>query len=136
MPEKIEVGDIVKCKVTALKPFGAFVDLDGTHHGLIHISQITNGFVKDINDYLSIGDEVTAKVMSIDENGKISLSIRAVQPEAKHKSEQRQPRQEKKTQTKQTPQGFNTLEDKLRIWLKQSNERQEQINKRNNNRLT
>lgn len=88
MSDKIEVGSVIKGKVTGIQPYGAFVSLDENTQGLVHISEVTHGYVKDINEFLKVGDEVNVKVLSIDENaGKIGLSIRATeeapaQPEA------------------------------------------------------
>ncbi|UCZ52511.1 general stress protein 13 [Bacillus shivajii] len=139
MSSQYEVGSVVEGKVTGIKPFGAFVALDNNKQGLVHISHIAHGFVKDINEHLSVGDEVKVKVLSVDEeSGKISLSIRETQP--KPESEERKPRQDRpkrqggggggKRQEQQQAQGFNTLEEKLKGWLKQSNEIQQDLNKR------
>lgn len=72
----VEVGQKVQGKVTGIKNFGAFVALEDNQSGLVHISEISDGFVNDINDVLSLGDEVTVKVVSIAPDGKIGLSIR------------------------------------------------------------
>ena len=72
----VEVGQKLTGKVTGIKNFGAFVALGDNESGLVHISEISNGFVKDINEVLSLGDEVTVKVVSIANDGKIGLSIR------------------------------------------------------------
>lgn len=72
----IEVGSKVTGKVSGITNFGAFVDLGEHKNGLVHISEISDGFVKDIHDVLSVGDEVTVKVLSISDDGKIALSIR------------------------------------------------------------
>lgn len=87
----IEVGSIVSGKVSGITNFGAFVDLDDHKTGLVHISQVSNSFVKDIHDVLSVGDEVKVKVVSIGDDGKIALSIKATeerpaQPEHAHAS--------------------------------------------------
>lgn len=71
-----EVGSIVAGKVVKVTNYGAFVDLEGGGSGMIHISEVANTYVKDINDYLKVGDEVTVKVIGINEAGKISLSIK------------------------------------------------------------
>ncbi|WP_017726428.1 S1 domain-containing post-transcriptional regulator GSP13 [Halalkalibacterium ligniniphilum] len=132
-----EVGSVVEGKVTGIKPFGAFVAIDGEKQGLVHISEVAHGFVKDINDVLSVGDEVQVKVMSIDEeSGKISLSIRATQPAPERPARPSKPRSNNTAGPRnskpqqQKGQGFNTLEDKLKEWLKQSNEIQADLNKR------
>lgn len=72
----LEVGSVVKGKVTGVMKFGAFVALPEDKSGMVHISEISHEFVNDINDVIKVGDEVTVKVVSID-NGKISLSIKA-----------------------------------------------------------
>lgn len=80
----IEVGSKVPGKVTGITNFGAFIDLGNGKTGLVHISEISDSFVKDIHDVLSVGDEVTVKVLTIGTDGKIGLSIRKAvdQPEA------------------------------------------------------
>ncbi|MDF2857461.1 MAG: ral stress protein, partial [Neobacillus sp.] len=80
MTEKFETGSIVTGKVTGIQPYGAFIALDENTQGLVHISEITHGYVKDINEHLKVGDEVQVKVLSINEGaGKIGLSIRATE---------------------------------------------------------
>src|SRR5690606_25491765 len=80
MTKKYEVGDVVTGKVTGIQPYGAFVALDENTQGLVHISEITYGFVKDVAEYLKIGDEVKVKILEVDEKSeKISLSTRALQ---------------------------------------------------------
>ncbi|WP_353854712.1 S1 domain-containing post-transcriptional regulator GSP13 [Bacillus sp. Bos-x628] len=123
MATKFEVGSVYTGKVTGLQAYGAFVALDEETQGLVHISEVTHGFVKDINEHLSIGDEVQVKVLSVDEKaGKISLSIRATQeaPERKESKPKKQRPQQVKEDTT-APQGFNTLKDKLEEWIEQSN---------------
>ena len=71
----VEVGSKVPGKVTGITNFGAFVDLGEGKTGLVHISEVSDSYIKDIHDVLTVGDEVTVKVMS-DQNGKIGLSIR------------------------------------------------------------
>ncbi|MCD2255942.1 S1 domain-containing RNA-binding protein [Agrilactobacillus fermenti] len=74
----IEIGAKVKGKVTGITNFGAFVDLGDHQTGLVHISEISDSYVKDIHDVLAVGDEVTVKVLSM-KDGKIGLSIRKAQ---------------------------------------------------------
>ena len=77
MSEKVQVGTIVEGKVLRIKPFGAIVSLGDKTQGLVHISQVANSFVQDINEHVSVGDIVKVKVLSIDEaSNKISLSVR------------------------------------------------------------
>jgi len=74
-----EIGKIVKGKVTGITKFGAFVEMEGGGTGLCHISEIAEGYVKDVNEFLVEGQEVTVKIIG-DKDGKISLSIRKAQP--------------------------------------------------------
>ncbi|GKQ42078.1 RNA-binding protein [Companilactobacillus sp. RD055328] len=77
------IGDIITGKVAGVQPYGAFVKLDDQTQGLIHISECTNGYVTSVKDILNVGEEVTVKVLDIDEySKKISLSIRALQSQA------------------------------------------------------
>ncbi len=72
----VEVGSVVEGKVVSVMPFGAFVELEGGTNGLVHISEISTEYVQSVADHLKIGDVVKAKVVKIDESGKISLSIK------------------------------------------------------------
>lgn len=125
MTDKIEVGNIYTGKVTGIQPYGAFVALDQNKQGLVHISEITHGYVKEIQEHLSVGDEVKVKVLSVNEEaGKIALSIRATE-EAPVQQKTAAP---KKPRKRQVPihneidevQGFNTLKEKLQEWIEQS----------------
>lgn len=126
---KFEAGQVLEGKVTGIQPYGAFVALDEEVQGLVHISEVTHGFVKDINEHLNIGDEVKVKILNIDEEkGKYSLSIRATEEAPKQ-----QPKQQRKPQQNQNQQvqhqdddqaGFNSLKDKLDDWINQSKERE------------
>lgn len=72
----LEPGAIVTGKVTGISPFGAFVSLGEGKTGLVHISEVALSYVKNINDFLKENDEVKVKIISVDSNGKISLSIK------------------------------------------------------------
>lgn len=84
----ISEGNIIEGKVISVMPFGAFVDLGEKQSGLIHISEISSTYVKDINDHIKKGDIIKVKVIKIDDKGKISLSARQAQ-EGKHRKEQK-----------------------------------------------
>ncbi|WP_122645852.1 S1 domain-containing RNA-binding protein [Enterococcus mediterraneensis] len=83
----IEVGAKLQGKVSGITNFGAFIDLGDKKTGLVHISEVSNGFVKDINDVLKVGDEVTVLVTSVGNDGKIGLSIRKAQEQPQEKRE-------------------------------------------------
>ncbi|MBP1043211.1 S1 RNA-binding domain-containing protein [Vagococcus sp. BWB3-3] len=73
------IGMVIEGKVTGVQPYGAFISLDDDVQGLIHISEVKHGFIKNISDVLSIGEVVRVKVIDIDEySQKISLSMRAL----------------------------------------------------------
>jgi polyribonucleotide nucleotidyltransferase len=81
MTEDAEIGKIYDSTVQKLMPFGAFCEVLPGKDGLCHVSEITEGFVKSAGDYLRVGDKVKVKVLSIDERGKISLSIKQAMTE-------------------------------------------------------
>ena len=72
----LEIGAIVEGKVTGLTAFGAFVSLPDGKSGMVHISEVSNSFVKDIKDFLKEGQDVKVKIVNITDEGKISLSIK------------------------------------------------------------
>lgn len=122
MTKTYQTGDKVSGKVTGIQPYGAFVALDDQTQGLVHISEITHGYVKEVSEYLSVGQEVDVKVLDVDaKSKKISLSIRALQeqPPAAQKSEK--PRQSLQSHVNESDsEGFNTLKDKMQEWIKRS----------------
>lgn len=86
---QLEVGMIVEGKVTGITKFGAFVDLPDNKTGMVHISEVAQTYVKEISDYLKENQEVKVKVLSIGDDGKISLSIKkAMDPPAKQSKQQ------------------------------------------------
>lgn len=76
---EFEIGAIVEGTVKSIKNFGAFVDLEGGKSGLVHISEVSDTFVKDIKDHLKEGQTVKVKIISIDDKGKLGLSIKQAQ---------------------------------------------------------
>ena len=71
-----EIGEILDGKVTGLTKFGAFVDIGDGKSGMVHISEVASTYVNEITDFVEVGQEVKVKILSIDESGKISLSIK------------------------------------------------------------
>ena len=76
----IEVGNVFEGRVTGVKPFGAFVALPEGRVGMVHISEVSNEFVQDINTVLHEGDIVKVQVINIAPDGKIALSIKRLLP--------------------------------------------------------
>lgn len=86
----IEEGVVVNGKITGITDFGAFMEIEGGKTGMIHISHVSAGFVKDIKDHLQVGQEVTAKVIKVSPEGKISLSIKELEQNSEKKGEKPQ----------------------------------------------
>ena len=73
---ELTVGSIVDGKVTGIMKFGAFVSLPDGRSGLVHISEIAYTYVNEVSEFLQVGQEVKVKIIGIDENGRINLSIK------------------------------------------------------------
>src|SRR5688500_5304533 len=133
----IEAGSKLQGKVTGITNFGAFVELPGGSTGLVHISEVADNYVKDINDHLKVGDEVEVKVINVEKDGKIGLSIKKAvdKPERPERPERpaRAPRSDRPRDSR--PQRNNnrgggndfrtkeTFEQKMNRFLKDSEER-------------
>ena len=102
----IEVGNILPGKVTGITNFGAFVDLGNRKTGLVHISEVSNSYIKDIKDVLTVGDEVQVKVMEISGDGKVSLSIRRASADSSEENVEEKPKFQKTAPRNQEGQGF------------------------------
>lgn len=115
----IEVGEKVVGKITGITHFGAFVSLPNNKTGLIHISEISDQYIKDINSVLSVGLEVEVKVLTIAADGKISLSLRQAQENAQPSSTTARPaptrdgerKFSKPPQADRGPRSFNKRKD-------------------------
>ncbi len=110
----IEVGETVEGKVTGITNFGAFVELPTGDTGLVHISEVANTYVKDITNYLKKDEKVKVKVINIDDDGKIGLSIKQLE--------------DPEDRIDHAPK--RSFEDKMDDFLKQSGERQQDIKSR------
>ena len=87
-----KAGEIYEGKVTGITNFGAFIKLENGETGMVHISEVASAFVKDINAFLTEGQDVKVKVLSVNENNKISLSIKqAVSNENNNVEKSRKP---------------------------------------------
>ncbi len=76
METKLNLGDIVEAEITRITDFGAFAKINGRALGLIHISQISSGFVKDVNKHLKVRDRVKARVIKLGPGNKIDLTLK------------------------------------------------------------
>jgi len=113
----IQVGSVVEGVVTGITNFGAFVELPGGKVGLIHISEVADVYVRDVKDFLKEQNKVKVKVLSVDERGKIGLSIKQLQEHSTPKP----PANENHRPSRFSPPA--SFEDKLNKFLKDSDER-------------
>ena len=91
---QLVVGDIVEGKVTGITNFGVFLEIGEGKTGMVHISEVAQTYVNQISDHVKVGDVVKAKVLTISDEGKISLSIKKAQ-EPKEDNGERAPRERK-----------------------------------------
>ena len=121
----LEAGNILEGKVTNITNFGAFVEVEG-ETGLVHISEVADSFVKDIREHLKENDVVKVKVLSVDDRGKISLSIKQAMP-PKRKSVK--PAEVDWSSNKKKQQSSANFEDIMSKFLNDSEERLQDVKK-------
>lgn len=106
--EKYQKGSIVKGVVSGITGYGIFVKIDSKYDGLIHISEISDKYVKNPKYFANINDVISAKIIDIDEKtSHIKLSIKSIEYNSKGK----------KKRIIETKHGFSTLEYKLPFWI-------------------
>lgn len=107
--KKFKEKDIIEAKVTGIQEYGAFVNIDNEHDGLIHISEISYGYVKNINDYVKIGDKIHAEVINVDDKtNQLRLSIKDID----YKNDG-----SRLKRIAETKSGFEPLKDNLDEWI-------------------
>jgi general stress protein 13 len=108
---KCEKGSLVSGKVTGISEYGVFIQLDNDYTGMIHISEISDNFVNDINDYFKLGDIIKSKIIEVDnDNKKVKLSIK--NRDFKYSESDQEGIKEEGT-------GFLILKKKLDKWIKE-----------------
>ena len=106
---KYKKEEIIKAKVIGLQNYGAFVEVDDEYQGLIHISEISYGYVKNINDYVKIGDKIYTEVIKVDENNnQLQLSIKDID----YKNDGK-----RLIRMAETKSGFEPLKEHLDVWI-------------------
>lgn len=129
------VGTVLEGKVSGITGYGAFVSFPGGGSGLVHISEIANSYVTDVHDFLTIGQEVKVKVLSVTPEGKVNLSIKQTLP--KEEKPPVRPRRESPAPGASTapahmtpdqgtvhgPTGDADFEEKLKLFMKDSDSR-------------
>jgi general stress protein 13 len=105
----LKPGKIVIGSVTGIVSYGVFVNLDEYYNGLIHISEISSDYVKNINDYVNIGEKIFVKVIDVDdESYQVKLSIKDIDYKIKTQSNKK---------IRETKYGFKLLQEKLPQWV-------------------
>lgn len=107
----LAIGSVVDGVISGITNFGAFVALPNGKTGLVHISEVADEFVRDVRDFLKENDPVRVKVLSLDERGRVALSIKQADPN--YRPEGQRPRRH----------GAQSFEDKLSRFLKDSEDR-------------
>lgn len=111
------VGEIVDGVITGIKPYGAFVSLDTSHNGLIHISEISERFVRDVHLYVCVNQRVKVKILDIDEEtNHFKLSLKA----AVSKPERITGKRHVVNELPENVLGFSTLANKLAFWIEEA----------------
>ena len=119
MNNHYKVGQHVKVRVTGIQPYGAFVETPDNAEGLIHISEIMDDYVHNLKKFLSEGQIVKAKVISIDKEGKLNLSLK--DNDYFKNYERKKEKQSVLDEIKETEKyGFQTIKERLPVWIKQS----------------
>lgn len=108
------VGQIVEGEITGIQPYGAFVRFDHNHYGLIHISEISRDYIKDIHQFLSMNQKIKVKILEMDnENGHYKLSLKALQPSLSKEKR----RGYRGIKLPKMEIGFQSIEDNLDKWI-------------------
>ncbi len=118
----IDVGTVAEGKVTGITRYGAFVTLADNTVGMVHISEISYQYVNDIHDVLEIGQQVKVKVVNVDENGRISFSIKKAAPPPPRPARPAVQPIVRKTPPKPAPEDMS-FEDKLKEFMQSSDSR-------------
>lgn len=106
--KKYEIGTIVTGKVTGIENYGIFLSLDDSTVGLIHISEISESFVRNVSDYVEIGEQINALVIGDNDDNHLKLSIKNIDYRIQKKNYHL---------IKETPSGFETLNASLYNWI-------------------
>jgi len=91
----VEIGSVVEGKVSGITNFGVFVDIGNKTTGMVHISEVARNYVKDIKEYVQVGQEVKVKVIAVSPEGKIGLSMKqAEEPQQREERREKYPRRQ------------------------------------------
>ena len=114
---KYQIGDLIIGKITSVKPYALFLSFEGGSSGLLHISELSDSYIRDIEKYGSIGDEIKVKVISIDDaNGFLRVSYKKVPEEERYSTHVNEAR----IYLEESEKDFSELEKKLPIWIEET----------------
>ena len=114
-----EIGQLVIGKVKSVKPYALFLEFENKASGLLHISEISDAFIRDIEKYGSVGDEIKVKIIDIDKsNGFLRVSLKQVPPEEAYSTHQ-----DEKIIPVATEEEFAALKEKMPEWIKETLEK-------------
>ena len=120
---KIKEGSIVRGKVTGIQPYGASVQLSDECQGLIHISELSDGYVKDIRDFVNIGQYIDVKILKFDsDNRQARLTLKGISNYSGRNNRM-------KASNFETSNGFAPLAQHLPIWIRDSLDKIARVNK-------
>ena len=103
-----DIGDLVDGIVTGIEDYGIFVSINDNCTGLIHISEISDSFVKNVNDYAEIDEKIVARVIGYDNNSHLKLSVKGLNY---------RPSKKNLNSIKETKSGFHNLKESLKYWI-------------------
>lgn len=110
---KYKKGKIVEATVSGIELYGIFVNLDEYYSGLIHISEISHNFVKDVHEFVKVGELIYVEIIDVDEDlCHLKLSIKNIDYKKQNNHYKRK--------ILETTLGFKTLQYKLPIWIEES----------------
>ncbi len=125
----LKADEVVEVEVTRITGYGAFVKFANEKKGLIHISQIADSYVKDVNDHLKVGDRVKARIITIAPDGKIDLTLKNSSSNGARRQFEG-PRQESSSfYPENKPFRTSVFEEKLKDFLKESDQLQSDLKK-------
>lgn len=116
MENNVQIGDIIDVTITGIQAYGAFASLPDKSSGLIHISEISDKFVRDVENFVHVGETIRVKVIDIDEEThQAKLSLKAMQSLKKRRYKRAYKNQ--RELITETPSGFTPLEYMLPYWI-------------------
>ncbi len=116
---RYRVGEVVSGRITGIQPYGAFVELEDKTAGLIHISELSDSFVRDVEQFVSVKDQVLVKIIDYDKkSNQARCSLKAVRP-GQFRKERNFHRYHAVPQMKI---GFRSIQEKMNQWIEEAKE--------------